>query len=135
MPGVLLRFEPAAGARGNAAYFRFLNRRIPNAGLEQLLVLQPGRYRMQMRMRAQSLRSELGLRWQLICAGNGALAGHSEAVEGSFGWRLVDIDILVPAEGCAAQWLRLVNPVASGSAQRVAGDLWVDDILVTRAST
>ena len=130
VPGVLLQFEQAPGSNGQAAYMRFLDRRVPNAGLEQPLMLQPGRYTLRMRVRAQSLRSELGLQWVISCIGGGGAAARTESIDGSFGWRDVEADVTVPPEGCSGQWLRLVNPVSAGAAQRVAGELWVDDVKV-----
>lgn len=132
VPGVLLRFEQATGANGTAAYLKFLNRRVPHAGLEHPLMLQPGRYTLRMRMRAQSMRSELGLQWQVACTGPGGLAGRSGPVEGSHVWQLSSMEVTIPAEGCAGQWFRLVNLVESGAAQRVSGELWIDDVAVRR---
>lgn len=127
VPGVLLQFEPAAGIAGQAAYFRFLDRRVPNAGLEQPLLLREGRYRLSMRIRAQGLRSEMGLQWVVACA-SGKVVARTEAMDGSFGWRTLETDVIIPASGCAGQWLRLVNPVPAGAAQRVTGELWVTDV-------
>ncbi|QDA55852.1 hypothetical protein [Thermomonas aquatica] len=112
------------------AYLHFLDRRVPNAGLEQPLLLSPGNYRLTLRMRAQGLRSELGLQWMVTCSGPGGVAGRTEPVDGSFGWRTFEADIAIPPTGCPGQWLRLVNPVPSGAAQRVMGELWVDDVKV-----
>lgn len=127
--GVLLQFESDAGdGGGQMAYLHFLDRRVPNAGLEQPLLLSPGNYRLTLRMRAQGLRSELGLQWMVTCSGPGGVAGRTEPVDGSFGWRTFEADIAIPPTGCPGQWLRLVNPVPSGAAQRVMGELWVDDV-------
>ena len=132
MPGVLLRFEQVAGTSGPAAYLRFLNRRVPAAGLEQALLLQPGRYRLSLRARAQALRSELGLQWQVVCAGPGGVVARSAPMDGSFAWRDEAVEFDIPAGGCPGQWLRLVNPVNAGAAQRVSGELWADDIAIAR---
>lgn len=130
VPGVLLQFETAAGGQGRAAYLRFLDRRIPAAGLEQPLMLPPGRYRFSVRMRGQALRSQLGLEWVVACVGPGGVAGRSEPIDGSFGWRQFDTDILIPTTGCPGQWLRLLNPAPAGAAQRVVGELWIDDVKI-----
>ena len=130
VPGVLLEFEPAPGSRGKAAYFRFLGRRVPRAGFEQPLMLSPGPYRLDLRMRAQSLRSGLGLQWQVACAGSGGIIARSEPVEGTFGWRHAVVAFEVPNAGCPGQFLRLVNPVPVGTGQQVVGEYWVDDITI-----
>ncbi len=132
VPGVLLRFEQVAGSSGNAAYLRFLDRRVAMAGLEQPLFLSAGRYTLRLKARAQALRSQLGLQWVVACAGRGGVVARSEPLEGSFGWREFAVDFDVPPNGCTGQWLRLVNPVPAGAAQRVVGELWVDDVKITR---
>lgn len=134
VPGVLLAFEQVAGAQGSAAYLRLLNRRIPNVGLEQPLLLSPGRYQLRLRMRAHALRSAVGLQWQVACAGPAGVIARSEPVDGSFGWRPHAIAFSVPGQGCPGQWLRLVNPVAAGAAQQVGGELWLDDMAIEPAA-
>lgn len=128
VPGVLLQFEPVAGRPGQAAYFQFLGRRIPSAGLEQPLLLGAGRYRLAFQVRAQALRSEMGLQWQLVCAGPAGVVGRSDAIDGTLAWRQMAMDIVIPETGCPGQWLRLVNPVPAGAAQRLEGQLWVADM-------
>ena len=132
VPGVLLQFEPATGAVGQVAYLRFLDRRLPGAGLEQPLMLSPGRYTLSLRMRAQGLRSELGLEWVIACRGPAGTVARTEPADGSFAWRTFTAEVSIPPAGCPGQWLRLVNPVPSGAAQRVVGELWVDDVTMTR---
>ena len=132
VPGVLQQFEPSSAAGGQALYLHFLDRRVPNAGLEQPLLLSPGSYRLSLRMRARGLRSELGLQWVVACQGSAGTAGRTDAIDGSFDWRGYQAKIVIPSTGCPGQWLRLVNPVPSGAAQRVVGELWVDDISVRR---
>ncbi len=130
--GVILQFEPESEAGGQVAYLHFLDRRVPNAGLEQALMLSPGSYRLAMRMRAQSLRSELGLQWTVQCQGPAGVVGRTDAIDGSFAWRTFEADVTIPAAGCPGQWLRLVNPVPSGAAQRVVGEVWLDDVRLVR---
>ena len=131
VPGVLLAFEHASGADGPAAYLRFLDRRVAAAGLEQPLFLSPGRYRLSARMRAQGLRSATGLQWTLACVGKGGVVARLDPVNGNLPWQDFVTDFTGPS-GCQGQWLRLLNPVASGSAQRVSGELWVDDVRIDR---
>lgn len=132
VPGVMLRFEPDAGTMGQAVYLHFLDRRLPDAGLEQALVLAPGTYRLSVRMRALSLRSELGLQWTVSCPEPVGVVGRSEAVDGTFAWRTFEAEVTIPEAGCPGQWLRLVNPVPSSAAQRVVGEVWLDDVKMTR---
>lgn len=133
VPGVLLQFEPGSTRDASqVVYLHFLDRRVPNASLEQPLLLAPGSYRLALRMRAQSLRSEMGLQWVVACAGPGGVAGRTEAIDGSFPWRAFEAVVTIPPTGCPGQWLRLVNIVPAGAAQRVVGELWVDDVTIIR---
>lgn len=131
LPGVVLQFVPDTSAKGLAAHASFRNRPVPGVNLEQLLLLAPGRYRLQARMRADALRSERGLEWVVLCAGSSEPVAVSDRVQGTFGWRGVGADFTVPATGCEGQWLRLRNPAPAGSAQLVSGDLWFDDVTIT----
>lgn len=132
IPGVIASFEPVAGIQGTAVRFQFIDQRIPQAGLEQPLLLFPGHYRLAMRMRADALRGEIGMQWILTCAGKAGEIGRSEPVSGTFGWRHMALDFTVPADHCPGIWLRLVNPVASGAGQRLAGELWVAEVELER---
>ena len=132
IPGVILQFEPESGAGGRVAYLHFLDRRVPSAGLEQALMLSPGAYRLAVRMRAQALRSELGLQWTVQCQGPAGVVGRTDAIDGSFSWRTFEADVTIPDAGCPGQWLRLVNPVPSGAAQRAVGEVWLDDVRLVR---
>lgn len=129
VPGVLVGVEAGAG-QGMAAHLRFLGRSVASGGLEQPLLLSAGHFRLRMRVRGQSLRSALGLQWQVVCADGGGVVARSAPLDGSFGWRLLDVEFTVPADRCHGQWLRLVNPVPTGPAQVVTGDLWVDGVVV-----
>ena len=56
----------------------------------------------------------------------------SDALSGDFDWRRFVFAFEVPSEACDGQWLRLDNPAPGGSAGIVTGDLWIDDLVVTR---
>ena len=130
--GVLLTFEEGKGSEGKAAVLQFLGRSVAEAGLQQALLLQPGQYRLRVRMRAQTLRSELGLQWQVHCAEPAGVVARLNTIDGSYEWRVFETDFNVPATGCPGQWLRLVNRVSSGAAQRLAGSLWLDNLEIIR---
>lgn len=130
VPGTATTIEPLAAGGGHAARIDFLGRQVRQAGLEQALLLPPGRFRVTMQMRAQGLRSDQGLEWRLECAGKGGVAGRSERLGDDHGWREVSWQAVVPAEECPGQWLRLHNPAPTGSASLVTGSLWVDDVAI-----
>lgn len=130
IPGVSVEFVPDRSAAGLTAHAAFRGRPVAQVNLEQPLLLGPGRYRFSARVRADALRSERGLEWSLACLGQGESLATSEPLQGSFGWRSVTMDVVVPGAGCAGQWLRLRNPVPAGSIQQVSGDLWFDDVVI-----
>ncbi|WP_240098644.1 tetratricopeptide repeat protein [Thermomonas flagellata] len=125
VPGVLAEFAPAPGG-GYMAWLRFLDRPVGETGLAHALVLAPGRYRLDIRQRAAALRGELGLQWQLACAGPAGELARSDPLEGSFDWRESTLEFTVPSQGCAGVWLRLVNAVPAGAGSRLSGEVWVD---------
>lgn len=125
VPGVLLTIEPAASPRSPAAHLRFLDRGVPSAGLDHPLMLMPGRYRLDLRLRAQAFQSELGLYWVLDCNQGPRILLLELPSTGSFDWREMSGTFEIPAQGCEGQWLRLINPVTGGGGQRVAGELWL----------
>lgn len=135
VPGVILKFETATGGNGPAAYFRFLDRRAASGGLEQPLFLSPGQYRLAFRARAQGLRAEIGVRWVIVCQGGAGVVGKSEPIEGNVPWREFNATFTIPEAGCAGQQLRLLNAVTTGAAQRIAGDLWIDDVAIERVGS
>ena len=124
--GTTTRFEPDARG-GHVALMEFSGRSVERAELQLPVLLAPGSYRLRLRQRAQQLRSEQGLAWELTCLEGGAPLARIEGVGGTFGWRSVDTTFTVPPSKCAGQWLRLVNPLPAGRAQRVSGQLWADD--------
>ena len=126
--GTYTEIGPAPGATGQAAHFVFLGRPVRGGSLEQPLVLPPGAYRLRMRLMAQALQSQQGLEWTMTCDGQPRPFAIGDRIKGSFDWRETSIEFVVPARGCAGQWLRLRNPAPNGSASKVTGDLWVDDL-------
>jgi len=130
VPGVSVEFVPDRSARGRAAHASFRGRPVAQVNLEQPLLLGPGRHRFSARMRADALRSERGLEWTVTCLDQTQPIAVSEPVQGSFGWRSIEMDIDVPITQCVGQWLRLRNPVPGGSIQQVSGDLWFDDVTI-----
>jgi hypothetical protein len=72
------------------------------------------------------------LQWQVVCAGRAGVAGRSEPLDGSFDWRHIEVTVSVPDKDCPGQWVRLVNPVPAGAAQRISGEAWVRDFTLER---
>lgn len=131
--GTYTEIGPAPGATGQAAHLVFLGRPVSVANLEQPLLLPPGAYRLRMRLMAQALHSDQGLEWSMTCDRQPRPFATGDRIEGNFEWREVSFDFVVPDGGCPGQWLRLRNPAPKGSASKVSGDLWVDDLTLGAA--
>jgi hypothetical protein len=129
--GVFTDLEAGAGPAGSrAAHLHFIGRPVARGNLSQALLLAPGPFRLSLRARSDFLRSEHGLQWIVRCNGGPGIA-ELDVPDGSVGWRVLAVDFEVPAERCAGQWLELRNPAVSGTAQKVSGDLWIDDVAIT----
>ena len=134
IPGVSLDFQADPDAEGQVARAVFRGRPVAQVNLEQPLLLGPGRYRFSAQMRAQALRSERGLEWAITCLGQPEPLATSPPLQGTFDWRSIEMDVVVPDTDCPGQWLRLRNPVPAGSIQQVSGELWFDDVAIQPAS-
>ncbi|HUD42962.1 MAG TPA: hypothetical protein VMR06_13310 [Dokdonella sp.] len=124
-------FERVADGDGSFARLRFLGSPVGRAGLEQPLLLAPGRYRLGLAARAADLRAEPGLEWSISCAGNGRRVASVRVPAGPR-WETVAAAFDIPPDGCDGQWLRLVNPAAPGVAQRIRGELELRDLRIDR---
>ena len=114
---------------GGGVRLEYRNRRIDRAGLEQALLLAPGRYRLQARMQSEGLRSDRGLEWVVQCASNGVELGRSDALRGSHESRMLEAEVQVPAE-CKGQWLRLRNAARVPALQAVSGRVTVQEVAI-----
>lgn len=127
--GVFTEFEATPGAGGRqAAHFRFIGP-AADGDLRQALLLGPGRFRLRLRAKAEFLQTEQGLEWRITCD-RGPVVAQLGPIDGSFGWRTLQVEFVVPGAGCKGQWLELHNPALAGAAQHASGDLWVDDVAV-----
>ena len=129
LPGQTVTVEAGPpGATGQVAALEFRGRPAPRIGLEQALLLAPGAYRLQARIRAEDLRSDAGLEWVVACA-DGRILGRSPRIGGSLDWTTVAAPLQVPAD-CPGQWLRLRNPGPTERTQWTQGRLWVDQVRI-----
>lgn len=121
--GVSVEFPKSGGAR-----IEYRNRRIDHGGLEQALLLAPGRYRLDARMEVDELRSDRGLEWVVECARNGEVLGRAP-VDGRRGPGEVGGEIEVPVD-CPGQWLRLRNAARVPALQALSGRLAVSEVSI-----
>jgi len=138
--GVVVAAELGDGTAGALALnVTFVNQRYSGPPVYQHLLLAPGRYRLEGRVRSD-LNAWLGLQWGLYClegAGRDTRQlAHSEPFAGSTRWREFGEGFAVPAN-CPAQTLRLelANPKQGANAPgavaiRLKGKVWFDDVRV-----
>jgi hypothetical protein len=136
--GVVVSAEAKEGMAGKRALrVIFANKRFGGPPVYQYLVLYPGRYRFDARVRSD-LDSWLGLQWGVYCQDAPGRAPrqlfHTERVVGVVGWHSLHADFVVPKD-CPGQILRLelANPRSEANAPgtvavRLNGSLWFDDL-------
>jgi hypothetical protein len=139
--GITVAAELTEGVTGKRAlHVTFINKRYTGPPIYEYLVLFPGKYRFDGRVRADGLSSWLGMQWGLYCNdanGNpGRQLARSDAVVGSADWSYFQRDFVVSRD-CPVQVLRLelANPQrdtksAGNVAVRMRGSLWFDDLRV-----
>lgn len=117
---------------GHALRMTFLGRNVGRTGLEQPLLLAPGRYRLELHARTRELRSQRGLEWQLTCSDNRTRLAAGATIDRQRDWTPLQLEFEVPAEACEGQWLRLVNPAPRGVARATRGEVQVTGVSITR---
>lgn len=135
------RFGRVSGARisrlaapegeGLALRVAFEDRRVPFNHARQMLALPPGDYRLSLRARPDSLRTERGLVWEVSCVSGGKPLAATEPLRGHGGWRELGVEFTVPGD-CAGQWLALRLPARIPAEQRIGGRAWFDDLRIRR---
>lgn len=94
--------------------------------VRQVLLLPPGRYRLEGKLRG-SIIGKRGLRWELVCdSAAQTRLGASDLLEGeSEPWRLFTFEADVPqSTDCIGQVLRLFHDARSASEQYLSGEAW-----------
>ena len=132
VPSVLATVDPAASGKWPALHLQLLDRAVPEAGWEHVLLLTPGRYRLSMQLRAQSFSNALGLHWVIACDRGPQVLAMALPADGSFDWRTASGDFEIPAAQCQGQRLKLINPVGGGAGQRASGELWFAKLRIDR---
>ena len=132
VPGARIERLGGAGVTGKAAlHLAFGHRRVPFAHVRQMLALAPGRYQLELRARADALRSERGLVWQVSCVAGGPPLGQTEPLRGQAPWHSLQMDFEVPQD-CPGQWLVLRVPARIEAEQQIGGQAWFDDLKIRR---
>jgi len=133
-----VRTGTTAGARGSALELRFRQFTTRFDHLRQRLLLPPGDYQLQGRVRLDALQSPAGLQWRLECAAGtpsdaGRVLAASTPLVGIAPWRDFALPFTVPAE-CPQQVLKLVSAGTRPFEYRLEGGLWFDEFAVRRAT-
>jgi len=99
--------------------------------INQVIMLPPGPYLFKGSLMGDVV-GPRGLQWSVSCIKGGTI-GQSEMILGSFGnWRNFKFPFTVPDSGCVAQSLQLTLAARSASEQLVSGEIWFDDISISR---
>jgi tetratricopeptide (TPR) repeat protein len=129
--GAHISREQTTGAQGNLALrVAFYDDRVPFRHVRQLLALPPGPFRLSGRVRLDDLRSERGLVWSIMCAGQRSAIAQTEPFSGVREWASFAPDFEVPAQSCGGQWLALSVPARIPAEQRIGGVAWFDDLKI-----
>jgi hypothetical protein len=123
-------------ASKRALYIELGPGRVEFQGVPQTLLLSPGTYRFDGKVRAE-IAGPRGLVWRVACAGSqGPPLGQSVMMIGTIGaaaaWKEVKFSFTVPTADCRAQQLRLDLDARMASEQLVSGYAWYDDLSLTR---
>jgi hypothetical protein len=116
-----------AGVEGDKAlHLIFKRREKPYRHVYQPLFLDPGDYRVEGRVRTDSLTSQGGLKWVVRCLlSNPSDLGESERFLGSSEWHELAFTLRVPEE-CMAQEIRLVSAGRREHEYKMTGGVWFD---------
>ena len=120
---------------GRAVQLLFSGARVGPMTVAQLMLLPPGEYRFTGNVRAQELRTERGLEWQISCgdAASNILA-RSDRVAATSPWARFAVAFTVPQRDCGSQWLRLEIPSRTASERQIEGQIWYDSLQVVPAT-
>jgi hypothetical protein len=125
---------PAANRSGRLFHVSFGVGRVKFPELSQVVILGPGRYRLEGKVRGTVI-SKRGLRWQLICAsGSHRLLAETDMLIGDTQqWRVFALEGDVPAgRDCVGQMVRLMHDSRSPSEEFISGEVWFGGLRLER---
>jgi hypothetical protein len=106
--------ERASGGGMQVGYYG----RVDAELAEQLLMLQPGRYRMQFQAEGDAKGESSKIFWSLSCQGSKASLVQLPLTGITYAPRKIAVAFTVPSSGCSAQWLRLAGAAAEFPAEQ-----------------
>lgn len=131
--GVSIDTVERIDADGNRAlYLEFGAGRAKFPGVSQITVLSGGRYKLSGRLQGE-LSGRRGMVWRMRCLPtNQVIAESPMFLAREPGWAPFEAEFEVPAEGCAAQEIRLVLDARSASEELISGHVWYDALKIRR---
>ncbi|MFZ0845992.1 MAG: hypothetical protein WAM62_09390, partial [Pseudolabrys sp.] len=132
--GVDIQIVPAPGkTAGRALELEFSGTRVAPFTVGQIMLLEPGEYRLTGQVRAEGLRTQRGLRWHIFC---GTPHNNTLALTDLFAkpmqWTGFSADFAVPSENCKGQWLKLEIPDRTASERQIDGQIWFENMQITK---
>ena len=112
----------------------FYNTRVPYRHVSQLLILQPGSYRLTGAVKSTGLANERGMQWVISCAeGARQRLAETDRISGTTPWREFALPFEVPDQDeCRAQEIRLTLAARIAAEQQVAGEISYDSLQIER---
>jgi hypothetical protein len=116
-------------ADGRALQLEFSGTRVAPFTLGQLLLLPPGEYRLTGMVKAEALRTQRGLAWQISCAESpGNTLASTDLVANAMPWTRFSVNFTIPAANCRGQWLNLAIPSRTASERQIEGQIWYEQL-------
>jgi hypothetical protein len=126
--------RPANVESERLLHVSFGSGRVKFPELSQIVVLGPGRYRLEGKLRGTIL-AKRGLRWRLSCAsGSHDVLAETDMLMGNTEqWRIFALEGDVPLRGnCVGQTLRLLHDARSPSEEFISGEVWFGSLRLVR---
>jgi len=130
-----IKLDVTYGIKGRRALHIVLRKKekgISFRHVSQRLLLEPNKYTLSFRYRADALKAEKGLSWRIRCINEAKqLLTESKSILGSSAWSASSINFEVP-QGCRAQELRLEATSRFWHQQKFSGGVWFDNVQISR---
>jgi tetratricopeptide (TPR) repeat protein len=121
--------------KGRALQFQFSGTRVEPFTVGQLMLLPPGEYRFTGKVRAEKLRTQRGLEWQISCADPPSnILARTDLVANTTPWTSFSVVFTVPHADCRSQWLKLEIASRTASERQIEGQVWYDNLRIGQAS-
>jgi len=117
-----------SGERALRVSFRGL--RVQFQHLHQYLMLPPGNYSLQGRVRPDKLQAPQGMQWALYCVGKNEPIAVTDRFRGSEPWTRFSTAFSIPSADCPVQMLRLELAGTIRLDFDASGTIWYDNLVI-----